>query len=1093
MKHLKPLSWALAPLALVAALLLFAANALPAAAAPNGGTISGTVTSPNGYPLPAGTVVKLFDPFDESVRGKAFPDLNDGSFSLGPVPNGLYVIKAVPPDGSSLTQSLPTPVSVANNPVDVGGLALTTPQISGAVTAPDGLTPADADVIVYAGDGQVFQRVDATGGDFLIGGLPAGSYFLQAKPTGNDPYWNSAEVTLAITDATSATLSLALTDAQIWGYVEDHLGNPVPYATIMVANGSGDYQTDLSNADGFWAIGGLPDGTYWMTALPPLQNIGLLPPTPVSVTLPGASNPYTLTFDAPPKTVTGTVSTNTGVAVQNARVTAQRVGLPGFVETLSAADGSYQLGLSSGLWALTVEAISTTVPADWVYPQPRQLVYFQFDNLPQSTTQDFLVITSDATASGYVEMPDGSTPPFTVTVGLYNGEGVGAATEINPADGSFSLSLPNGNYDVLVSPHDAGYLGPAVDPANLPPNGSVDLGTITLLPRDALITGTLTADGVPVEGVPLIAWRPGVPGSVHTASGPGGVYALAVTTGTWQIQPAPGPEQPYLYTGSGQTLDITAGQVVSGVDFDLLSADATISGVLVDEDGNPVTDVQGWAAAAQTGNPAIHNGAPILGGGFTIYVPAGTYNVAAHLPNGSPYMSAAERQVSVSAGERVTLTLTVQEKDAAIAGALWDPRNQDVVSGVPGWVGAWDGSSWTAAAINPGNGAYYMPVAAGVWHVNYRIDQSEYAKAGGHRNVAVQSGQTAVVPLPVVPKDAAIEGTVLDPNGNPLPGATVVVKGLGSEVQNLRLHTQSAADGSFRIELPYGRYRLGATLGPDSGWINPIEKTVTVDPNSVSGGHVLQFQQPDAVLRGTLTVTNTTEAGMVYVWAWSEDGGFTNGHFPVSQAGGYATGAYSLEVVSGTVWRVGAVFETGSQYWKGHETVEVNTADVVQDITLMGSQPKPGPVVVTFDAANPQRIRLADGTEIFIPAGAMPVSGLVTLRIVPIATLPQHFQASVLTYGYAFFATDASGLPIESNFNQDVIIRFAYDEDALHGFPEILLKPAYFSTTTNQWTVPESYVVDTEANLVTIQIDHFTNFALISEGGSVVYLPVIVR
>ncbi|MFQ5575798.1 MAG: laminin B domain-containing protein, partial [Anaerolineae bacterium] len=41
------------------------------------------------------------------------------------------------------------------------------------------------------------------------------------------------------------------------------------------------------------------------------------------------------------------------------------------------------------------------------------------------------------------------------------------------------------------------------------------------------------------------------------------------------------------------------------------------------------------------------------------------------------------------------------------------------------------------------------------------------------------------------------------------------------------------------------------------------------------------------------------------------------------------------------------------------------------------------------------------------------------------------------------------------------------------------LTPAYFSTTTDEWTVPDSYVVDTVANEVTMQIDHFTDFALL--------------
>jgi hypothetical protein len=48
------------------------------------------------------------------------------------------------------------PVSVFNAPVDVGTVPLTEPEIFGTVTAP--------------------------GGDFVVGGLPAGTYGLRASP-----------------------------------------------------------------------------------------------------------------------------------------------------------------------------------------------------------------------------------------------------------------------------------------------------------------------------------------------------------------------------------------------------------------------------------------------------------------------------------------------------------------------------------------------------------------------------------------------------------------------------------------------------------------------------------------------------------------------------------------------------------------------------------------------------------------------------------------------------------------------------------------------------------------------------------------------
>jgi hypothetical protein len=61
------------------------------------------------------------------------------------------------------------------------------------------------------------------------------------------------------------------------------------------------------------------------------------------------------------------------------------------------------------------------------------------------------------------------------------------------------------------------------------------------------------------------------------------------------------------------------------------------------------------------------------------------------------------------------------------------------------------------------------------------------------------------------------------------------------------------------------------------------------------------------------------------------------------------------------------------------------------------------------------------------------------------------------------------------------------------GIAEHLLKPAYFSTTTNEWTFPESYVVDTAANRVVMQIDHFTDFALTGEAGFSVFLPTTLK
>ncbi len=1080
-------------LALALALLFIAATQAQA----SGGIITGTVTTPDSGSIPPGTIVRLYEPGSWEVKGRANVDPGTGSFSLGPVPNGLYVLKAIPPAASNYTQSQPRTVSIFNANVNVGTIGLTFPQVVGTVVDPLGTTPKRAKVQVYAGSGMVVQVTEAPTGTFKIGGLPVGSYALQAFPLTDEPFWKSHRTPITITSGTAVLpVTLTLRPADLWGWTVDSTHQPVPDATVVAVRlGSAGtfFRADRSSGTGFWAIGDLPAGTYRLAAHPSWRQAWLLSPLPITVTLPGATNPYTLTFGTPPKVVTGTVQTNTGAPVQHAQVVAHRVNRNGRAMALTGADGKYTLNLAPGLWALTIRPISITTPTHWIYPQPPQLVAFPPNAISETKRLDFEVLTADARVTGTVKMPDGSTPPFTVTVVLHSDEGVGVEGTINPTDGSFNIAIPNGDYQVWVRPDDPRFVGPAVPPVHVPPTSTVGLGTLTLLARDAMITGTVTdGSGAALEGVPVVAWRAGAPGGARAHTNADGQYQLPVSAGEWLVRPAPRPDQPYIYTGTVATVVLTASETISNVNFSLVTADATLEGVLVTEDGTPATDAEGWAQATHVGTPTLHKGAPIRNGTFTILLPAGTYNVGAHLSPESSYMSVRERNVTLTSGMTETITLMVQTKDATIAGTLWNPRNRTVVAGVRGVVAAWARGNGVATPIDAGNGTYRLRVAAGLWNLGFRVDPaSGYVPLRRHGSVAVQSGQTVHVPLPIAPRDGLITGTVLGPTGNPVAGAVVIADGAEPEVERVVLKARSGPDGRFRLEVPYGRYRLGATVGFTAS-VKPGIVEVVVPQGGASGGHVLQFRKPDATISGALIITGTSDiTGTVFVWAWSDDDGFAKGRFPVTSS----TGVYGLNVVSNTTWHLGAVYETSGLYWSARADVTLGSGSATQDLVLTGPYPKPGPVAVTFDAAEPQRIELADGTSIYIPANAMPVSGTVTLQIMPIATLPHQRRANVLKYGYAFTAMDESGEPITDHFNQEVIISFPYDEAELRrlGISEARLRPAYYSTTEERWTLPNSFTVDTANNVVTMQIDHFTDFALTGEVGYDIFLPVVMR
>jgi hypothetical protein len=1065
-----------------------AANAAPPA-------ISGKVTLPGGgLPVPSGTRVHLLKP-DKDIFGYAQVDPSTGAYSFDGVPPGMYILRAVPPEGSDYTPSDLYSISVLRNPITLD-LQLTIPSIVGTVYAPDAATPVTATVDVFA-FGIPFESRLAPGGSIKIGGLAPGDYFIQARRATGDPYWQSAKTPVTVNSGVTTTKNLTLTNANVYGLVKDSSGNPVPGSTVRAIRTPNHTAYDVSDLHGYYAIGGLDNGLYLLRVLPPWNQPGLIPPLPVTFTIPPPQQQKDFQFLSAKKIVTGTVQTNTGVPVYHALVLARRVDKYGEAHDLTNSSGLYRLELSEGLWALTVEHQDDSNPAKWVYPNSPQLVYFLHNRLPESRTVNFTVLSADSTVIGSVLLPGGSAPPFTVTVALHGSDGVGASTGID-ASGAFTLNVPHGGYTINVRPDNPNYAGPALPPVDAPPSGTLNLGIITLVPRDSLITGTLTVSGTstPVAAVPVIAWLDEGPGGAQGESDSNGLYALATYTGTWLARPAPKPDQPYLYLGAPQEVDIAgSGNLISDVNFGLTQADATIHGALVDDNGTLVADASGWAAAVQIGNPAVRNGAPARNGAFDVLLPGGVqYKVTLRLSPGAPYLvSGGAQTVTVGVSQTANVTFTLKAIDSHIVGALWDPRARVIPTGVAGSVFAWMRDLWTRTAIDPRDGTYNLGVIGGVWGLDYHVDpSSNYVALRGPRAIPVPNGVTVTVPLPVTTKDGTITGVVLAPNGSPMSQTVVFADGLGPETGRLHLAANVGADGSFAIKVAHGAWTLRAVARHDSRLINPAARHVVVRPGGTLGPIELRFVRADALITGTLSLQNgAVHTGTLTLWAWNNDDQYNKVYARL--IGG--TGVYSMPVISNTTWHLGAAFETRNTFFITETRVVVGGGDATQNLVLSGPFPKPGPLVVTFDASEAQHLELADGTRIYIPAGALPVSGQVILHITPVATFPRQHHANVYRYSYTFEAFDADGNPIEQDFNQDVLITFTYDKAELiaAGINENWLKPAYFSTTTDSWTIPDSYVVDTDSNVVSMQINHFTDFALTSAPEFGVYLPLVSR
>ncbi|MFN2224660.1 MAG: collagen binding domain-containing protein, partial [Anaerolineae bacterium] len=561
----------------LAVLLILLPLVAPPALAVYGAGVGGVVAGPEGGLPPEGTVVRLLKLDGEpglpgSVFGQVDVDPATGAFGFGAVPNGNYLLRAVPPEASDLTPSLPLPVSVLGAPVDVGTVFLTEPAVVGTVYDPTGTTPTSAWIRIHSG-GAWIDTKPATDGVIQIGGLPAGGYQLQAWPMEDDPFWASPPLAVSVTPGVSQTVSLNLMRADVIGYARDAVGNPVHQALARVIDAAGQVvHADLTSPSGFFAIGDLPAGSYRLALEPPWWLGGLIPPLPVAFSVPPLQDLGDVFFQTSHKVVHGRVETNTLQPVAGALIEAHRLDKQGRVRTVSGADGAFTAHLSEGLWLLDVRPISGTVPADWLYADGPQLVHFQHDTTDEVKTVNFEVLTADSHVVGSVTLPDGTAPPFTVTVGIQNDAGIGRRQVLPPGENGIHLALPHGSYKMAILPEDGGYYGPDLPVLNLRPNSTLNLGPLALVERDATISGAVSGGGAALEQIPVVASRSGGQGLwAQGRTGPDGGYVLAVIGGTWLVEPAPEPDQPWVYAGRPVEVEVPAQGAVSGVEFELLA------------------------------------------------------------------------------------------------------------------------------------------------------------------------------------------------------------------------------------------------------------------------------------------------------------------------------------------------------------------------------------------------------------------------------------------------------------------------------------------------------------------------------------------
>jgi len=721
-------------------------------------------------------------------------------------------------------------------------------------------------------------------GVFSFGGVTAGTYVIEYQ-TGWGSKFSMVSETITISEAVAAgTESLNLNIAgdyisgtaatrtdgsirvglpQLRGTVVKADGTtPVQDAWIMVFDRSNwDFHPQGTNTDsnGQFSFGGLADGTYDIEVNMPWGQ-GLVAPSGLSVVVANDVGVVKqdgeillnnkIQLQVPLKTISGRVykdsdsdgEYDTGEEVTNARVEAHKDMGGGFVETRTAANGTYSLKVSGGSWWVEVRP-DWGSDVDWIYTEMPTRVNFENDNTNETEEKNFIVSATNATIYGYVKKADG-TAVSNCWVDICQDMGIcnGRSTDSN---GRFSIKAAAGTYRVSAfPPHDLmnNFGAPDEKMITVAANQSADAGTLSLKAKNSHITGIVQdTAGNAVQNVVVNVFQFNAPGWGMGFTDTTGAFDVTVAAGTWGVMVMP-MSNDYVYQGAPLSVTVAASETSSDNNFILKTADSTIKGKvrLNSADGAVVTDLWGGVWIKDTnandmldfGGPMddmmsksgmmdteMGGGAPMGGGmekgmgtginngAFELKVPAGEYEIGLGTPPGSSYTLSETEIVTVYSDSDTTnnslgwteVNLIVVENDAVISGHFYiDANDNDVydvgeeVSGIRAMVNADRvGGGWQMTESDS-DGSYSLSVSAGTWYVDAFLDvfmvfgfganANQYMVISPDEKITIESESTTTLNFEVKSLDSTITGAVTDPDGSGMSGVWVFANYGSSEM-----------------------------------------------------------------------------------------------------------------------------------------------------------------------------------------------------------------------------------------------------------------------------------------------------------------------
>ena len=500
-----------------------------------------------------------------------------------------------------------------------------------------------------------------------------------------------------------------------------------------------------------------------------------------------------------------------------------------------------------------------------------------------------------------------------------------------------------------------------------------------------VVEGMVTRDGRPVPGATVSVIGAGEPVVVET--GAGGGFAADVEPGLHRAFARLGVE-----TGSaGRAIPVAAGSTAGGVEIPLGPAPSLSgrirSGARPVPGASVVAVLQGDAAGAMPTTSGAEGAYEMRG------LLPGTWSVTVTFRG---HADAVVPAVNLRPGDRFVLDVSLSAP-AVIEGTVKDidgaPVSAALVTGdaqrFPGGGGGGGNpggpgpAPTTVAARTDAEGHYRLEgVAPGPVRVAARRDAGSPASV---KLVTVEEGETATADLAIV-EGGIISGTVVDPAGNPVPGARIWTSGSGGPMRPGEARQVDAdAAGTFLLALPAGSWALNAmrlrTMLRFTGRPTPLA-TVRLAVGQRAEVKLVLPDEPPATLSGRVLEPGGAPAAGAVVWIGAPGAGLQLAQADAGGAFSIAPGTPDpLQVSARNGGRTGSVQATPPS---AEVVVELQPAASVQG-RLVG-EPAPETFAVTASRRS------------FVPGGGTPEQqfggGTFTLDDVAPGQVSLHVKTS---------------------------------------------------------------------------------------------------